>query len=290
MNASSKSPGRVMTAALGLVLVMLAACATAPERPAGADAARARLTELQSDGQLASRAPVAVHEAELAVTAAEQPREDPELAKHLVFMADRRVAIAWAAAQQRQAEDQRKMLTAERDNVRLESRTSEANRARAEAEAARDEAKLARDAASKAQQDAQDLRDEVSDLNAKATERGLLVTLGDVLFDTGKADLKAAQNSNLDKLASFLNRYETRAVGIEGHTDDVGSSDSNYGLSLRRADAVKGYLTSHGVGGDRVTTSGKGESSPVAANDTAFGRQQNRRVEVIISDAATSLR
>ena len=286
---------KAMTA--GLAAMLLAACATAPERPDGADAARSRLTELQADSQLASRAPIAVNEAELAVRAAEQPNEDEELAEHLIFMADRKVAIAWARAQQRLAEDQREMLTEQRDSARLESRTTEANRARREANVARDDAEVARgevevaqEAARKAGEDAQGLRDEITELNARATERGLLVTLGDVLFATGKADLRVAQSGNLERLASFLNRYEDRDVVIEGHTDDVGSADANHGLSQRRADAVKTYLVSHGISADRLTSSGKGEGSPVADNGTAFGRQQNRRVEVIISNAATSLR
>ena len=293
---------RMMTA--GAVAVLLAACATAPERPEAADAARTRLTELQADSQLASRAPVAINEAELAVRAAEQPHEDEALTQHLVFMADRKVAIAWAEAEQRLAEDQREMLAEQRDGARLESRTSEANRARGEAEVARGEAEfargeaelargdaeVARKATRKAQQDAVDLRGEITELNAQATERGLLVTLGDVLFDTGKADLKVAQSSNLEKLASFLNRYEDRDVAIEGHTDDVGSADANVGLSQRRADSVRSYLVDHGVSADRLNTSGKGEGSPVASNDSEFGRQQNRRVEVIISNAATTLR
>lgn len=302
MKILTQSRIRLITAAAAAVL--LAACATTPDRWTGADEARNRLTELQADSELASRAPIAIEDAERAVSAAEQPHDDAALSQHLVFMADRKVATAWAEAEQRLAEDQRATLAEQRDAARLESRTSEANRARGDAEAARgeaelargeaqlarDDAQLAREETREAQQDSVDLRDEISALNAKATERGLLVTLGDVLFDTGKADLKVAQSSNLEKLASFLTRYEDRDVIIEGHTDDVGSADANFGLSQRRAESVRSYLVSHGISADRLDATGKGEGSPVASNDSAFGRQQNRRVEVIISNSATTLR
>jgi outer membrane protein OmpA-like peptidoglycan-associated protein len=273
---------------VGAGALVLVACVAVPERPAGADAARARLTELQSDPELATRAPVAIAEADLAVTAAEQPSEDLELTEHHIFMAERKVAIAWATAQRRLAMDQREGLSADRDKARLDARTAEADRAHDDAEVARGDAEVAQRKTRQAEQDAQELRDEVSELNARATERGLLMTLGDVLFETGKADLMVAQSGNLEKLASFLKRYEQREVEIEGHTDDVGSSDSNLGLSTRRADAVKDYLMEHGVSRDRLRAVGMGEETPIADNDTPFGRQQNRRVEVIISNPATT--
>ncbi|MFU8822592.1 MAG: OmpA family protein, partial [Gammaproteobacteria bacterium] len=92
---------------------------------------------------------------------------------------------------------------------------------------------------------------------------------------------------NLDKLAAFLGEYPDRTVLIEGHTDSVGSEESNQFLSQRRAESVRSYLVNRGVQAHRITTAGLGEGSPVASNDTATGRQQNRRVEVIISNTAT---
>jgi outer membrane protein OmpA-like peptidoglycan-associated protein len=118
----------------------------------------------------------------------------------------------------------------------------------------------------------------------------LIVTLGDVLFDTGKAGLKAGATSNLNKLTAFLNQYPDRTVVIEGYTDNVGSEEYNQGLSERRADSVKAYLAGQGIGAIRLSALGKGESDPVAGNDSAAGRQQNRRVEVIISNPPAALR
>ena len=111
----------------------------------------------------------------------------------------------------------------------------------------------------------------------------MVLTLGDVLFSTGRADLKVGATSNLNRLVTFLNRYPDRTVIIEGYTDSVGGADYNLGLSQRRADSVKSYLAEQGIGAMRLTASGKGLSNPVADNNSEGGRQQNRRVEVIIA-------
>lgn len=258
--------------AIGISSLLLVACAAPPTKPEGADNVRSKLTQLQSNSQLASRAPVAIKEAEAAVVAAEQPQKDIELGKHLVWMADRKVDIAAARAQSRLLEDQRKTLSEQRETTRLDSRTQEADKARGDA--------------ATAQAQSADLQKQLDALNAKATDRGMVITLGDVLFDTGKSILKSGATSNLGKLAAFLNQYQDRTIAIEGHTDSVGSEEYNLGLSQRRADAVKSYLVNQGVNAMRITTAGKGEDVPVADNNTAAGRQQNRRVEVIISNTS----
>ncbi len=277
--------------------VLLAACVSGTTRPDGAAEARAKLTQLQSDPQLASRAPVAIRDAELAVRAAEQPQDDRALAQHLVFMADRKVDTARAQAQARLWEDQRKGLSEQREGARLDSRTREADAARSDANAARDDADLARSQAGAAlatadavRQQSEDLQRQLAELNAKATDRGFVVTLGDVLFATGRSELKGGDASNLSKLAAFLNKYPDRTVTIEGHTDNVGNENANLALSQRRADSVKSYLVGQGVASARLAALGKGEGSPVAGNDSFTGRQQNRRVEVIISNTVTSSR
>jgi len=121
---------------------------------------------------------------------------------------------------------------------------------------------------------------------AKATDRGLVLTLGDVLFATGRSELRGGAVRNLDQLAAFLRQYPERTAIIEGHTDGVGSASSNLGLSQRRADSVEQYLIRQGVDSNRLHATGRGQGYPVADNDTASGRQQNRRVEIIISEPA----
>jgi outer membrane protein OmpA-like peptidoglycan-associated protein len=262
--------------ATSVAAVLLAACAAAPVKPDGAADARSKLTQLQSDPSLAGRAPLAVKEADTAVQVAEQPQADQELGAYRVYMADRKVEIARAQAETSLAEDQRTALSANRETSRLDARTREADAAHV--------------AAANSEQQAAELQRQIDALQAKPTDRGLIVTLGDVLFDTGKASLKAGATSNLNKLVAFLNEYSDRTVLIEGYTDSVGSEDYNQGLSERRADSVKSYLAGQGIGSLRLSAAGKGESDPVASNDSAAGRQQNRRVEVIISNPPAALR
>lgn len=287
---------------LAAAALFLGGCSPAMVKPDGADDARAKLTQLQSDPQLASLAPVAIKEAEAAVIAAERLQDDEALGRHLVAVADRKVDIASARAQSRLLVDQRKLLSEQREAARLESRTREvgmarsdmkaaqgdAARARSEADAARSETDAARSETEAARAQAAELQRELDELNAKETDRGLVVTLGDVLFSTGKSDLKGGATANLGKLAAFLNRYTDRTISIEGHTDSVGGEDYNMDLSRRRAEAVKTYLVSQGIAGARIEATGRGEGAPISGNDSVTGRQQNRRVEVIIANSTTA--
>ncbi|HQQ64060.1 MAG TPA: OmpA family protein [Pseudomonadales bacterium] len=288
-NGDLKKIGYKKPLAMAIASLLVVACSTAG-KPDGSVEVRNKLTQLQANPDLASRAPVAIKDAEVAVRAAEETGVGSEESRHRVFMADHKVDIAEAQAKTRLLEDQRTILSQQRESSRLDSRTREADKAHGDAAAARTEAELAhldtadarRDAAS-AQQQNEELQRQIAELNAKETERGLVVTLGDVLFDTDKSDLKGGATSNLGKLAAFLNKYPGRTVMIEGHTDSTGAEDYNQSLSQRRADSVKSYLVHQGVEASRFTTAGLGEGSPVASNDTQAGRQQNRRVEVIIS-------
>jgi outer membrane protein OmpA-like peptidoglycan-associated protein len=211
-----------------------------------------------------------------------------------VFIAAREVDVAWAQAETRLLEDQRAELNEQRDTERLNSRTREADRARSDAERARDEADMARRDADQARSDSnqariasEELRRQIEELNAKATDRGLVVTLGDMLFETGKSQLKGNAAENLSKLSRFLNTYPDRTLLIEGHTDSMGSEESNFSLSQRRADSVRMYLLEQGINTSRLSAIGKGENHPVASNDSISGRALNRRVEVIIANPAT---
>lgn len=300
MNNHIKRYARVIVTAAALAA--LGACATPLMAPEGSESTRNKLIQLQTDSQLASRAQVEIQDAETAVAAAEVPTKDAERAQHLVLLADHKVDIARARAQSRLYEDQRQALSEESERARLQARTREADMARKDASSARADASSARADATAARLEAEEARDktraaklesdelqrQIEELNARETDRGLVVTLGDLLFETGKSDLKGGASSNLNKLAAFLNEYADRSVLIEGHTDDVGSDETNFNLSQRRANSVQSYLVGQGVAASRLSTSGLGEGSPVAGNDTATGRQQNRRVEIIISNASAA--
>jgi outer membrane protein OmpA-like peptidoglycan-associated protein len=156
----------------------------------------------------------------------------------------------------------------ERDQIQLAARAREANNA----QLARDQeaAKAAR------------LQAEIDELKAKPTDRGLVLTLGDVLFDTGKAALNSGAARKLDQLAQFLTEHPDRRVEIDGFTDSVGADAFNQSLSERRADAVRFALQSRGIAAARISSQGFGKEFPVASNAESSGRQLNRRVEVVI--------
>ena len=290
--------------AVAVAATLFAGCASVPKMPAGSEQVRAKLIALQAETNLANRAPVAFKDAEAAVTLAEMSQKDLVLAAHRVYIADRKVETARALAETSFAEFQRTALNDAAEKARLDSRTREADRAKGEAERAKGDALVARAesaeqklaagnarsdadaallAANASQQQAAELQRQLEILQARPTDRGLVLTLGDTLFATGKSEIKSGATANLDKLTAFLNEYPERTAAIEGFTDSMGSEEMNQSLSERRADAVKRYLVGQGVGSDRLTSTGRGENAPVAENESAAGRQQNRRVEVVIS-------
>jgi outer membrane protein OmpA-like peptidoglycan-associated protein len=228
----------------------------------------------------------------------ENGNNEPELLEHQAYLTERYAAIAVSQAQAARLGEEIENADAERSRVLLEARRAEAARAeagaaRAEAGAASAEAlaaargqqaRAAQAQATGAEARAQDLQSRLEALQAEQTERGIVLTLGDVLFDTDRAELKPGADSTISELAAFLGEYEGRTVLIEGYTDSTGSDEYNRMLSERRANAVRDALLERGVAFDRIHTRGLGEDSPVASNDAAAGRQQNRRVEVVISD------
>ena len=288
--------------AIAVAAALVAGCASAPKKPAGSEQVRAKLTALQNDPALAAQAPVATKDAELAVNQAEIMQPDLALASYRVYIADRKVDTARAQAETQAAAVRHVALTEQGEKARLDSRTREADLAKSDAMTARAEnaeqkvvatqarsdADAAQLAANASQQQASELQRQLEIMQAKPTDRGLVLTLGDTLFATGKSEIKSGATANLDRLGDFLAEYPDRTASIEGFTDSTGSEDSNQVLSEHRADSVKRYLVGRGVQSARLTSTGRGESAPVADNESLAGRQQNRRVEVVISDAAGS--
>ena len=386
---SSRLASSMRFAAVTSVVLLLSACGSKQMRNPDAMRVQRDLVALQADRNLATQSPISMQEAEKAVQIALMPERDKVLSTHRVYVADRKVQTARSLAQAQYAIENRKVLSQESNDIRLDARTREADAAKREAGArtreaiaatndansARNEANSARNDASSARSDASSARDEASsamneasaakseaeartmeagnartdaelarsqtmaaksdadmaridaeiskneanaamneatiakgetnaaldaadaatrknaalmaqlaDLQAKTTERGIQLTLGDVLFSTGKADLKAGSAAKLDQLAKALASAPDRNILIEGFTDNVGSDASNMTLSRNRANTVSNYLTTHGIPAARITANGKGEALPVAGNENPAGRQLNRRVEVTIEN------
>jgi OOP family OmpA-OmpF porin len=247
--------------------------------PGALEQARTAYAQAEQTPAVVANAPVPLREANQALQRAERvwaDDHDAEEVQHLATLATQRVDIARAAAEQKVAEAQIQQATEERDQVLLAARTRTAQRAQHEAAQATQQVHAAT-------AQVQQLQQELAALQAKQTDRGLVLTLGDVLFETGKAGLRPGALRSLSPLVTFLQQYPERRVVIEGHTDSVGSETYNLDLSQRRSDAVRDFLLQQGVQARQMSTRGYGKASPVASNGTAEGRQQNRRVELIIS-------
>jgi len=299
-----------------VTLATLAACSLTRPDNSVLEEARGGYARAQSDPQVAKFAADELNQAGAALNKADDAwtkREDDALVNQLAYVAKQRVAIAQETARQKAADATAVSVGAERDKIRLDSRTAEADTAQrnaaaallsAEASQRQSEASQRRAEASQRESEASQRQSEMSqrqaqdaearsrqldaqlkELDAKKTARGLVITLADVLFDTDQAQLRSGDGMRgVQKLADILKQYPQHNVLIEGFTDSTGSNSHNQELSDRRANAVRTALLDTGIGADRIASRGYGPTFPVASNATAAGRQLNRRVEIIVSD------
>lgn len=288
------------------LLALVAACSSVPERNTALESARSQFNEARNDAQITSQAPDELKRAGEALRTTDQARSNGESTAnidHLAYLTSQRVVIARETAASRAAQAVTASAAAERDRLRLDARTnevnvaqqqlavSEQNNAQKTADLAAAEANAVRSQARVARQDQRvdDLEAQVGaqlrELNAVKTERGMVVTLGDVLFNSGKAELLPDGGKNIAKLAEFFRRYPDRTATIDGYTDSVGNANANFTLSERRANAVMSALVNQGVAANRLTMRGHGAEKPTADNGTPAGRQMNRRVEVVFANS-----
>jgi len=281
---------------------LLGACATSPAPPP-ADLAQARsvVHSAELDPGVLSNAPLELKRATDALARADTlwaKREPLSEVSSAAYVADREARAAVAIAQAKRNEQSIQGAELDREQARADAKTTEARQAQSAAIAAQMQAGAARDqaaaaeqradsaqvAAADAQQQNAELQQRLSELQAKETDRGLLVTLGDVLFEFNRAEIKPSAQGSLHKLADFLQQHPERRVLIEGYTDNVGAVAYNTTLSQRRAEAVARALAGMGVGPERINSVGYGKDYPIADNSTDTNRALNRRVEVYISD------
>jgi outer membrane protein OmpA-like peptidoglycan-associated protein len=268
------------------VSALMAACTSTPDTIEELETARAVVPQVEASpraGVAATNIAEARKALERANSLADKGGKVADI-QYEATIASRNAQIANEKILAAQAREEVDKGTADRAAVLAEARGREAERAAQQARAANAEAQSATAQAQTAEERAAALERELADLKGKKTDRGVVVTLGDVLFDTGKATLKPGAYTTIDRLATVLKEDESRKVLIEGHTDSVGSDEFNQSLSERRAASVQAALFERGVAASQISTVGKGETTPVASNDDAGGRQQNRRVELVFQD------
>jgi outer membrane protein OmpA-like peptidoglycan-associated protein len=254
--------GKRQVAALALVIgsaALLGACAG--RSSASLEEARSAVAAARADPEVVAQAPEPLAEAERALDRAESAfgaGADQDELDHLAYLAERRAGVAQALAEERVALAELEQLGEERDALLIEGREREIRV----------------------------LETELAELRADRTDRGLVVTLGDeILFDVDQSVLKPGGMQQLTRVAEFLRQNPDRNVLIEGHTDSTAPDSYNLALSQRRANAVEDFLITQGVEPTRIMATGYGEQLPIASNDTAAGRQANRRVEIVVLDA-----
>lgn len=243
--------------ALLALSVTLAACSSKPNP--NLELARSNFNSLQADPRALQLAPLETKDASEYLNKTDKAYNDG--AKHgkvdqLAYVTNQRVELAKATISLKEAEKELKGISEKRSQAQLEARDAEINALR----------------------------------NAKQTDRGQMVTFGDVLFDLNKSELKSAAYNNVRDLADFLRQHPDRKVLIEGHTDSTGSAAYNQSLSEARANSVRRALVQQGVDMSRIQTQGFGEAHPVSDNSTAASRAMNRRVEVTVSNDSQHVR
>jgi outer membrane protein OmpA-like peptidoglycan-associated protein len=245
----------------------------ANERQAGAE----REARAES-GRAAAQAEAvrATHDADAARAAAQSEAE------RLKRENDAKMEAARHAAERATRDNETRLAIAAAEADRLK-RQNDADRAASQAELDRAAKERAQAEAEKAQLRTQLLQQFNAILQTRDTARGLIVNISDVLFDTGKHSLRPLAREKLAKVAGIVSGHPGLRLDVEGHTDSVGGDDYNQRLSEQRGEAVREYLTQQGMSSGSVTAKGFGKTQPVASNDTATGRQQNRRVEIVIS-------
>ncbi len=299
---------------VAVLAAALAGCASAPPQNAQLVSAQQVFSTARSNPEVVTRAPQELAQANQALDAAKrswEQRAEPAVVSHEAYLAEQRAHIALQTAELRAAEAAVAQADAQRNSVLLQARERQAREEKQRAEAQAREADQARQVAAQhereareqseqarraqqqaeqrreelqqAQQQVQQLQSQVKDLRAQETDRGWVLTLGtDVLFDSGHAVLKPGAQRSIDQLAAFLKTHPEQSIQVNGFTDSRGSEALNESLSQRRAQAVRDALVAQGIDASRILASGLGESYPVASNDTAAGRQLNRRVEIIV--------
>jgi outer membrane protein OmpA-like peptidoglycan-associated protein len=299
---------KVITPIAIAISVLIAGCSSLPKSTALLDQTRSDFMMAQNNPSVGKYAPLEMKQAGEALALANEAalnNDSEQRIDSLAYLAKQKIATTQEVTKQKVAEAEIQNSNQQRDQMRLDQRTQEANQSRLTAEQAKlaaEQAKLsaanakqatqvaqnetqeAQRIAQEAQAQAAKLEAQLAELSAKKTERGIVITFGDVLFDIDQARLSPAGMRNAQKLADVLQQNPKRMALAEGFTDSTGSASHNQALSERRSEAVRTALLGMGVARERISVRGYGESFPIAGNQNADDRRLNRRVEIILSD------
>jgi outer membrane protein OmpA-like peptidoglycan-associated protein len=282
-----------LTATSLTALLALSACQTAPKDGGLLPNARNAVAHAEQDPNVTKYAPTELDRARKLLINAEGAAKDKgatdKVASHYAYLATQMARIAEQRAHEQVAMARIKSGETERQKILLSARENEANQAKALAAQARNEAQNAQAQLAQQQAESQRLAAQMENLQASQTSRGIVLTLGDVLFDTGRAELKPGAVRPIEQIAAFLAQHPERKVQIEGFTDSQGGNDYNLELSQKRADAVAMAIIQRGVEAERVRALGYGEEFPKASNTSDGSRQLNRRVEIIVSNGDSDI-
>ncbi len=248
---------------IAIALLFIGGCSSKPAVTPSLKNAQQTYMRIKNDPSISDTAPLALFEAEKIYQLSRNAKDEKE-ARHLAYLLNHEIEVVKESARREHLKNQIRKLKVEKQKALLDQK--ETQLLLLQKQMRQTKAKLK----------------ELEELNAKQTNRGLVLTLGDVLFESGKAALLPGSKRAIDKLVEFLKDNPDRKVLVEGHTDDVGSATYNIDLSLRRAQSVKEALVEKGIDEDRITALGYGEIYPVVSNADAAGRQRNRRVEIVI--------
>ncbi len=272
-----------------LAILALAACETQPKDDGMLAQARSTVAQAEADPNVAKYAPTELDRARKLLVnaegAAKSKSPTDKVTSQYAYLATQMARIAEQRAHEQVATAHIKAGETERQQILLAARENETQQAQAATQQARNEAQNAQAQAAQAQSEKEQLAAKLEDLQASQTDRGMVLTLGgDVLFDTGRAELKPGATRPIEQIAAFLNEHPERRVQVEGFTDNTGSENFNQELSQKRADAVATAIVRRGIASERVRALGYGEEFPKAGNNDAGSRQLNRRVEIVVSN------
>ena len=256
---------------MGVICLGLSACSSAPKEIEMLEQARADYSVVAQDATIVKNAPEVLDEARNALEDADarwKEKDDQWRVEHYAYIARQRIETARLISESKETELDIEDMLQQRQKMTLQMREAELLKVRQEAKA---------------------LKRQMVALQAEQTERGMVLTLGDVLFDVNEASLAPGAARNIAKIATFMRNYPERKAVIEGHTDSMGEASYNLELSRDRAFAVRNALVNAGIRPARIATQGLGENMPVASNKTSAGRQENRRVEIIFPDAGNQI-